>query len=128
MRALWRGVWLRSILVALVAASAVCVTPSVPIPPPDVAKMTVEIDAEQGLVQFAYAPDPSYGGAVVYLFNESIGEGIIATARDDGSVGPTEPFAAEIDDRLIVTFELDEQLSSRCVIIGESRPLIECDL
>ena len=119
--------WLRSILVALVAASA-CVTPSVPIPPPDVAKMTVEIDAEQGTVQFAYAPDPSYGGAVVYLFNESIGEGIITTARDDGSVGPTEPFAAAINDRLIVTFEIDEQLSSRCVLVGETQPLIECDL
>jgi hypothetical protein len=127
-RALWIDVWVRSMLVALVAASAVCVTPSVPIPPPDVAKMTVEIDVDQGSVQFAYAPDPSYGGALVYLFNESIGEGIITTARDDGSVGPTEPFAASINDRLIVTFEIDEQLSSRCVIIGESVPLLECDL
>lgn len=113
---------------ALVAASVVCVTPSVPIPPPDVAKMTVDVDADNGVVQFRYAPDPSYGGAVVYLFNESLGAGIITTARDDGSVGPTEPFAAELDDRLIVTFEIDEQLSSRCVIIGESEPLLECDL
>lgn len=115
-------------LAALVATSAACVTPSVPIPPPDIAKMSIEIDVEQGSVQFAYAPDPSYGGALVYLFNETIGEGIITTARDDGSVGPTEPFAAAPNDRLIVTFEIDEQLSSRCVVIGDSQPLLECDL
>jgi hypothetical protein len=112
---------------ALLAVGVSCVTPSVPIPPPDIAKISLAIDADGGTVQFSYAPDPSYGGAIVYVFNRDLGEGIITTARDDGSVGPTEPFAAEVNDQLVISFELDEQLSSRCVVVGESA-LAECDL
>lgn len=120
--------WLKAAgAAALLALAATCVTPSVPIPPPDTAKMSFEINAGEGVAQFVYAPDPSYGGAVVYVFNRSIGEGIITTAEDDGSVGPTRPFPAELNDQVVVSFELDEQLSSRCVILGEA-PLQECDL
>lgn len=112
---------------ALLALAAACVTPSVPIPPPDIAKMSFEINAGDGIARFVYQPDPSYGGAIVYVFNRNLGEGIITTAEVDGSVGPTQPFPAALNDQIVVSFELDEQLSSRCVIAGEGL-LQECDL
>ena len=76
--------------------------------------------------RFLYAPDASYANAIVYVFNRSVGEGVITTAAADGSV-ESGPFPAAVNDQVVVSFELAEQLSSRCVIIGEA-PLLECDL
>jgi hypothetical protein len=92
--------------------------------------MTFAHDAAAGSASFTFDPDPSYAFAVVYVFNRDQGVGIIDTARGDGSVGPTLPFAAAIDDDIVISFELDSQLSSTCVELrdGPSSSAFECDL
>jgi len=115
-------------IAAVIGLLGSCVTPSVPIPPPDLARMSFEFNAGDGRAQFVYAPDPSYAGAIVYVFNRNLGEGIITTAASDGSVGPTEPFAAEVNDEIVISFEINDQLSSRCVVVNESVLLRECQL
>lgn len=94
-----------------------CVTPSIPIPPPEPELMTFAIDLEGGVVTFAYDPEPNFGDAVVYVFNRDRGRGIITTARPDGSVGPTEPFPAAVDEQITVTFETPDALVGTCVRI-----------
>jgi hypothetical protein len=123
------SLWLA--LAALLAAGAAgCLTPSVPIPPPDPENMVFEIDGDAGEATFSYDPDPSYGGAIVYVFNREVGLGIITTAGPDGRVEPTPPFAGVEGDRLIISFELETQLSSRCIVLrpGRSSPANQCDL
>ena len=117
-----------TVLFALLAGAALaCVTPSVPIPPPSPDKMDFDIDLGAGTVQFRYAEDASYGGAIVYVFNRDQGAGIITVARPDGTVGPTDPFPGALGDDVVVTFEVETQVASTCVEIGEGF-LLECGL
>lgn len=121
------------IALALVTAwglAAGCITPSVPIPPPEPEKMTFEHDPVSGTASFTFDPDGSYAFATVYVFNRDQGLGIIETARADGSVGPTRPFAAELGDHILVSFETEIQLSTTCVELrdGRSSSAFECDL
>ena len=113
--------------VALMGASS-CFTPSVPIPPPEPEKMAFEVDLPAGIAQFTYQPNASYANAVVYVFNRDQGVGVITTARDDGSVAPTDPFAAVEGDQVVVSFELEEALASTCVELhpGPSSSEYEC--
>jgi hypothetical protein len=107
-----------------------CVTPSVPIPPPEPEKMVFEFDDMANLAQFQFDPDPSYGGAIVYIFNRNQGVGIIETAAADGSVAQTRTFAANLGDQILITFEIETQLSATCVEMqnGRSSSALECDL
>ena len=118
----------RAVLVvatALVLGS--CFTPSIPIPPPDPDQMLFAAElSTPGLATFRYAATDNYADAVVYIFNETEGRGIIDTARADGSVGPTEPFPAQLDDRIQVTFEADAQVVSTCVVYREGTPSSLC--
>jgi hypothetical protein len=103
-------------VVGLGLALAGCVTPSIPIPPPDPARMTFTVTTEpDSAAVFTYPAEANYGGAIVYVYNRDLGVGIIEQARADGSVGPTRPVAARIDDQLIVSFQLDDQTVSRCI-------------
>ena len=107
-----------------------CVTPSVPIPPPEPEKMIFMFDGTTNEAQFTFDPDPSYGGAVVYIFNRSQGVGIIETAAANGSVGPTRTFSANLGDQVLITFEIETQLSTTCVTMqnGRSSSALECDI
>lgn len=102
-------------LAAVVLGTSSCVTPSIPIPPPEPELMTFAVDVASGAATFAYDPEPSFSDAVVYIFNRDQGRGIITTARADGSVGPTEPFPAVTGDNISVTFETDEAIVGSCV-------------
>ena len=66
-----------------------CITPSIPIPPPDPAQMTFQLQGEIGstFAAFAYPAHPTLVDAVVYVFNRDKGKGIIEVANADGSVG-----------------------------------------
>ena len=119
------------LLVALtLAVLSSCNTPSVPIPPPEPERMLFAYNAEDAQASFTFDPSPSYAQATVYVFNRSQGIGVIETARDDGSVGPTRPFDADLGDRIIITFELEIQLASTCVELrdGRSSSALECEL
>lgn len=107
---------------ALVMGAGACITPSIPIPPPEPAAMTFTVNVADGLATFAYRATDRYASAIVYVFNEDLGDGIITTARPDGSVGPTRPFPAMAGNRVIVTFEIDDQSVSECVRIRDGTP------
>jgi hypothetical protein len=111
---------IRRSLLALLLTTTVggCVTPSIPIPPPEPERMTFTIDVQAGAATFAYGPEANYADAVVYVFNRDRGQGIITTARADGSVGPTDPFPAGIGDRVAITFETEESIAGTCVQIN----------
>lgn len=121
---------LSALLGALSAALVInCATPSVPIPPPAPEHMTFAVDFDLGAATFEYRAFSSYGGAVVYVFNRDAGAGVIATADADGAVGPTDPFPAVEGDEVVVTFELENQFASTCVVLqdGQSSPANRCD-
>ncbi|MBK9032809.1 MAG: hypothetical protein IPL61_16320 [Myxococcales bacterium] len=99
-----------------------CITPSIPIPPPEPSSMVFALSPTDGVATFSYAAEPNYSGATVYVFNRTAGSGVIATARADGSVGPTAPFPAGLGDNVAVTFETDEVSVTRCVVVREGAP------
>ena len=107
------------VLAALFAVAG-CITPSIPIPPPDEDRMTFTMDAAAGTASFSYPADVNFGGAVVYVFNRDQGQGIIDTARADGSVGPTAPVPAVSGDQIVVTFDADGEATSACVVLDEN--------
>jgi len=123
--------WLHrlSLLIALAIGHLACVTPSVPIPPPSPENVFFALDADTGFATFRYGPEPSFAGAVVYVFNRDAGEGIITTAESDGSVLDTPPFPAIEGDEIVITFESEAQLGSTCVTIrdGQSNSGLECE-
>ena len=107
----------RLLLCAVLAAAVACITPSIPIPPPDQDAMTFELDAAAGTATFSYEPTDVFAGAVVYIFNRDAGRGVIETARADGSVGPSAPLPATAGDQMVVTFDVDGEATSTCVVL-----------
>ncbi|MDQ3334257.1 MAG: hypothetical protein M4D80_03785 [Myxococcota bacterium] len=105
------------LLVLVLVGLAGCVTPSIPIPPPDPAQMnfTVVVQGQDSTAVFSYPPKTDYGDAIVYVFNRDQGVGIIAQARPDGSVGPTNPVAGRVNEQIVVSFQLEDQTVSRCI-------------
>ena len=88
--------------------------------------MTFGVDANMGLATFEYRATERFADAVVYIFNRDQGTGIIATARPDGSVGPTQQFPAVVGDQILITFELGEDATSQCVLVQEGIPSQVC--
>jgi len=116
-------------LVMLVFAAALagaCTTPTIPIPPPQPGSMTFALDTTAGTATFAYAPMMEYGGAIVYVLDESTSRGVITQANIDGSVSTTEPFLANDGDYVTVQFKVGDDLASLCVIL-HGRPLTAND-
>jgi hypothetical protein len=120
---------LASILIAFGLAG--CITPSIPIPPPDPTEMTFDIDVASPVntATFSYPPDDRIKDAVVYVFNRDQGEGIILSANADGSVGPTKPFPAMPNNQVVVTFQDGQQSVSTCIRIrqGTQSATAYCD-
>ena len=118
-------------IAVLIASLAGCVTPSIPIPPPDPTKMEFDIDATTAVntAVFSYPPDDRIADSIVFVFNRDQGEGIIVSARADGSVGPTKPFPAIANNQVVVTFQNGDQTVSTCVRIrqGTQSPTAYCD-
>lgn len=114
---------------ALVAAGG-CVTPSIPIPPPDPSLMTFAVTTDsEGAVTSAsltYPATESYRGGVVYVYNRTLGRGIIEAVHPDGSIGPTPPVEAQLNHALVITVENDDQIVSTCVLLQEGTPTSYC--
>ncbi|MEZ4404658.1 MAG: hypothetical protein R3B06_31850 [Kofleriaceae bacterium] len=110
------------IAAAMCTGLSACITPSIPIPPPEPALMTFDLDVAAGAGTFSYRAEPNYANAVVYVYNRTAGTGVIATARVDGSVGPTAAFPARVGDNVAVTFETDEASASTCVVVRAGAP------
>jgi hypothetical protein len=119
-----------ALLIGLAVVSG-CITPSIPIPPPDPAKMVfdiTDIGSPSSTAIFSYPPDVNYQGALVFVFNRDRGTGVIQQANADGSVGPTQPLAAAVDEQVVVTFQRDDQTVSTCIRLrnGNQDPTNYC--
>jgi hypothetical protein len=114
----------RSSLAGRLAGAAVlavvlggCITPSIPIPPPDPELMSFAVtgDGADSSATFTYPADVNYRGSIVFVYNHDRGIGIIEAARPDGSVGPTRPVSAALGDQIVVTFQREDQTISTCI-------------
>lgn len=119
------------VVVGLMLSLASCITPSIPIPPPDPALMTFQLQGEAGnhVAVFEYPPNVNYQDSIVFVFNRDRGVGIIEAARLDGSVGPTAPVRAELNEQMVVTFQREDQTVSTCIRLreGPQSSLSYCD-
>ncbi|HWU89124.1 MAG TPA: hypothetical protein VN253_17785 [Kofleriaceae bacterium] len=107
----------RLLTILALAALGGCITPSIPIPPPDPAKMTfsVMVTGDSSTARFTYPPDVNYVDTIVFVFNRDRGVGVIEAAKPDGSVGPTAPVSAAVGDQIVVSFERQDQTVSTCI-------------
>jgi hypothetical protein len=98
-----------------------CITPSIPIPPPDPERMTFVVTGDTGNTSatFSYPADINYRNSIVFLYNRDRGLGIIEATRPDGSIGPTRPVSAAIGDQIVVTFQREDQTMSTCIRLRE---------
>ncbi|MCX5741173.1 MAG: hypothetical protein NT062_01600 [Proteobacteria bacterium] len=92
-----------------------CVTPSIPIPPPDPSLMAFDIDTTSNTARFTYPARDYYVDALAFVYNRETGMGIIEHAHDDGSVGPTAPIAVTLGDQVVVSFQREDQTVSTCI-------------
>lgn len=111
----------RLLSILALAALGGCITPSIPIPPPDPGKMTfsVMVQGDSSTARFTYPPDINYIDTIVFVFNRDRGVGVIETAKSDGSVGPTAPVAAAVGEQIVVSFQRDDQTVSTCIRLRE---------
>jgi hypothetical protein len=111
----------RLVAIMLVLGIAGCVTPSIPIPPPDPAKMTFHLTtgAAGTHAVFSYPPTNAYVGGVAYIYNESKGVGVIQSCGPDGSIGPTQEFLADAGNQIVVSVQVGQQTESQCIVLRE---------
>lgn len=105
------------LILGLIVALGGCITPSIPIPPPDPALMSfvVTSDGNTSSATFEYPANDNYANAIVFVFNRDRGVGVIETARSNGSVGPTAPVTAALGEQIVISFQRDDQTVSTCV-------------
>jgi hypothetical protein len=98
-----------------------CVTPSIPIPPPDPARMTfhLTITGTDTTAVFSYPPTAGYVGGVAYIYDQAKGVGVIQACAPDGSIGPTQPFVAAAGNQVQVSVQIADQTQSTCIVLRE---------
>lgn len=110
----------RLALIALFGLAG-CVTPSIPIPPPDPSAMVFTVTRDDGgaitSASLYYPPTDNYCGGVAYVFNRTLGTGIIHVVNPNCSVGPTPAVPARADDELVISIENDDQTVSTCIVL-----------
>ena len=91
--------------------------------------MEFAVDGVAGSATFSYPPSEIYADSTVYVFNRDRRVGVITTSQADGRVLPTEPFAAQLGDQVVVTFERDQQAVSTCIRLrnGNQSATDACD-
>jgi len=120
---------MRLLSLLLVLGLAACVTPSIPIPPPDPSEISAQIDATNGTVSLTYPPTQAYIGGTAYVFNRTKGIGSIELVNPDGSVGPTPVVAAALGDNIVFSIENDKETVSTCFVLkdGAQDPTVYCN-
>jgi hypothetical protein len=119
---------MRLLLVLAVSGLAACVTPSIPIPPPDPADVTVMFNATSGKFSMTYPPEHAYIGGVAYVYDRTSGIGIIENVNADGSVGPTPEMSAQLGDNIVFSIENEHETVSTCFVLrdGAQDPNVYC--
>jgi hypothetical protein len=120
-----------ALLIAVLGAG--CVTPSIPIPPPDPSQMDFDIETPASgsnatTAVFSYPPDKNYEGGTAYVFNNNTGGGVFHLVNADYSIGPLPPLEATLGDQMVVTIESAQETVSRCVVLrnGTQDPNTYC--
>src|SRR5438128_2457488 len=100
-----RPVRLALIAIGLSAVLGACITPSIPIPPPDPAQMqfTFTGDPNNRFASFHYPANVNYVGAIVIVYDRNKGKGIIQDADPNGGVSMTEPLRVDVGDDVVVS-------------------------
>src|SRR5712691_3596833 len=98
---------MRRLALLVVVGLVGCITPSIPIPPPDPTQMDFAVTGDPGsrTASLTYPANDNYIGSVAYVYNRDRGVGVIEDANPNGSVGPTPPVRAELGDQIIVSIE-----------------------
>lgn len=80
---------------------------------------TVTTDPQGAITSasLTYPPTVSYVGGVAYVYNRTIGVGVIQAVNANGSIGPTPAVNATENDQLVISVENDEQTVSTCVLL-----------
>jgi hypothetical protein len=119
-----------AVLLALSTGLVACVTPSIPIPPPDPTEMTFHLTTvgQMTTATFEYPPMAAYAGGLVQVFDLTTMKGVSETARADGSVGPTLPLPAMLGDNIDVSITSDKQTVATCIVLreGAQDPNVYC--
>jgi hypothetical protein len=124
------------VTIALAAGVTGCITPSIPIPPPDPTNMEIDPSIpipppDPGMETnwiFTYPPSSPYANGTAYIFDQNLGQGVIQVAGPDGHIGPTMAFPATLGDQVVVSVELEQQTASTCVVLrqGAQDPNVYC--
>ena len=120
----------RLILLGLVALAGACITPTIPLPPPEPEGVSFGLDTMTNTATFSYTiPTGVFGGARVFVEDETQGDGTITTANPDGTVDPVSWSPAFDGDRVQITFKLGEDSAGICLILhpGPSSPANYCN-
>ena len=96
------------ILVLLVVG---CVTPQIPLPPPDIEDISFKVVEPGGNeIEISGAPNPGLAGAAIMVINNRTGYGTVARADVDGSY-ITWPILALDQDTLDISYVVDREAS-----------------
>jgi hypothetical protein len=115
---------LSSLATVVALALASCITPTIPIPPPDPTAMTFHLtgDVNATTATFSYPRETNYCNGTLYLYDRDQHHGVIQAANVDCSLGPTQPMAAVAGDQVDVTVQVGSQAVSTCVRLREGMP------
>ncbi|HEY1813261.1 MAG TPA: hypothetical protein VGG74_13010 [Kofleriaceae bacterium] len=109
-----------------------CITPSIPIPPPDPSDMTFDISVDMSGSSNAiltYPANANYTGGTVYVANRSRGGvGVFQPVNADSSIGPTMPLPAGSGDEIVVSVGTATDTVSTCIVLrqGTQDPNADC--
>ncbi len=109
-----------STIAVLALASAGCITPTIPIPPPDPTEMMGHFSLVNGVstVSLTYPSDHNYCGGIAYLYDRTLQSGSIRAVNGDCSVGPIVT-QASANDPTDFTVQVGQQTVSTCVRLQE---------
>ncbi|HUJ58493.1 MAG TPA: hypothetical protein VLX92_08375 [Kofleriaceae bacterium] len=112
---------MRHLAFAALLGVAGCITPSIPIPPPDPTEMMFHLTVTDTVSSavFTYPATQNYKNSVAYVFDRDTGQGVFQDTNVDGSIGPTLPLPAAAGDNVVVTIESGSQTVSTCVVLRE---------
>jgi hypothetical protein len=97
-----------SLIAVFLAITGCANTPTVPVPPPEVA--SIEESAGTGYFIVSGSAGATKDGDVILVFNDDLGTGVMVLAEEDGSF--TLEVEAEIGDELVVQVKREDNLSS----------------
>lgn len=95
---------LLGLLLLLWLGQAACVTPSVPLPPPELSALSFAGAAAKGTIELRGRPSPRHAKVRFGAFNRSRGVGVLVATQDDGGF-TSEPFGGFAGDSVELWFE-----------------------